>query len=98
MMKKLALVAGLLAVGAVDASAQSINLRFGPQPPPPVWSRGAFPYEARRHDVCQKKAWRLREYERIAASDGRISRSEQRELNSLRFDLDRTCAKARWRG
>ena len=98
MMKKLALVAGLLACGAVDASAQSITLRFGPQPTPPIWVPGAFPYEVRRHDVCQRKAWRLREYERFAAADGRLSWRERRELNALRYDLDRSCGRFRWRG
>ncbi len=96
MMKKLALVAGLLACGAADASAQSLTLRFGPQPPPPRWERNAFPYEARRHDICQRKAWRLREFERFAASDGRLSGRERRELDALRFDLDRSCGRFRW--
>ncbi len=96
-MKKLALVAGLIAVGTAGASAQSINLRFGPQPPPPTWSKGAYPYEVRRHDNCQRKAWRLREYERYASSDGRISGRERRELEALRYELDRSCGKFRWR-
>jgi hypothetical protein len=98
MMKKLALAVGLLACGVADASAQSVTLRFGPQPPPPVWSRDAFPYESRRHDICQRKAWRLREYERYASADGRLSWRERRELASLRSDLDRTCGRVRWRG
>jgi hypothetical protein len=98
MMKKLALVAGLLAVGAVDASAQSVTFRAGPQPPPPRYERNAFPYEARRHDICQRKAWRLNQFERAAAADGRLSRSERREIADLQVDLDRTCGKFRYRG
>jgi hypothetical protein len=95
MMKKLALVAGLLAVGAVEASAQSVTFRVGPQPQVPTWKRDAFPYEARRHDRCQKQAWRLREYQRFAASDGRVTWRERREIASLQNELDRTCARYR---
>jgi hypothetical protein len=95
MMKKLALAVGLLTVGAAAASAQSVQFRVGPPPPQPTWNKGGFPYEARRHDRCQKQAWRLREYERFAASDGRISWRERREIASLRADLDRTCGRYR---
>lgn len=98
MMKKLAIVGALLVAGTAGATAQSITLRFGPQPKPQVWAPGLFPYQARYHDVCMRKAWRLREYERFAAADGRLSWRERRELNSLRYDLDRTCGKFRWKG
>lgn len=98
MMKKIALAAGLLAAGAAGAAAQSVTFRIGPPPPRPVWVPNQFPYAARYHDVCMTKAWRLREYERYAAADGRLSWRERRELNSLRYDLDRTCGKFRWRG
>lgn len=95
MIKNLVLAAGLLAVGAVEASAQSVQFRIGPQPPPPEFRRDAFPYEARRHGDCQRKAYRLREYERYAASDGRLSFRERREIDSLRRDLDRSCGRFR---
>lgn len=98
MIKKLGLAAGLIVVGMVPAVAQSVTLRFGPTPPAPVWRQDAYPYARRHHEVCHRKAWRLREYERYAASDGRISGREQREINSLRYDLDRTCGRWRWRG
>ena len=98
MMKNIALAVGLLAVGAGEASAQSIQFRIGPQPPPPRYERNVFPYEARRHDDCQRKAWRVNQFERFAASDGRLSWRERRELDSLRRDLDRSCGRARWRG
>ena len=98
MIKNIVLAAGLLAVGAAEASAQSIQFRIGPPPPPPRYERNAFPYEARRHDDCQRKAWRVNQFERYAASDGRLSWSERRELDLLRRDLDRSCGRARWRG
>ncbi len=71
---------------------------FAPLPSVTVWNRGAFPYEARYHDSCQRKAWRLNWFERRAGSDGVFTWSERRELASLRRDLDRTCGGWRWRG
>lgn len=98
MIKNLVIAAGLMAVGAAEASAQSIQFRIGPPPPPPQWNRDVFPYEQRRHSDCQRKAWRVNQFERYAASDGRLSWRERRELDSLRYDLDRSCGRARWRG
>jgi hypothetical protein len=93
-MKKLLIAASLLAVGATSAVAQ-----FGPGPGPrPEWRRDAFPYEQRRHSICQEKAWRLHSYERRAAADGRLSWNERRNLSALQNDLDRTCGRFRWRG
>ena len=71
---------------------------FAPLPPAPVWAPGAYPYARPYHGVCHRKAWRLREYERFAASDYRISPREQREIAALRYDLDSTCGRWRWRG
>jgi hypothetical protein len=98
MMKSLVIAAGLLAIGAAEASAQSVQFRIGPPPPPPRFERNAFPYEARRHGECQRKAFRLNEYERYAASDGRVSWRERREIESLRRDLDASCGRFRFRG
>lgn len=98
MIKKLGLTLGLLVVGVTAAAAQSVTFRVGPPPQAPSWSQGAHPYARRNHDVCHRKAWRLREYERHAASDGRIGGRERREIESLRYDLDRTCGRYRWRG
>lgn len=88
-MKAIILAASLLAVGATAASAQ-----FAPRP----WLKSEFPYAERHHRVCQDKAWRLHEYERRAAADGRISPREMRIMRDLRYDLDRTCGRFRWRG
>lgn len=71
---------------------------FAPLPPAPIWSHGAYPYARTYHGVCHRKAWRLREYERFAASDYRISPREHREIAALRYDLDSTCGRWRWRG
>ncbi len=98
MMKKLAIAAGLLVVGAASVSAQSITFRIGPQPTAPRWERNAFPYESRYHSNCQRKAWRLSQFERAAASDGRIGPRERREIITLQADLDRSCGRFRWRG
>ncbi len=98
MKSKLALAAALLVAGVASASAQSLTFRIGPQPSFGVWNPGAYPYARDRHDVCQRKAWRLREFDRHAAADGRISRSERREHDELRADLDRSCGRYRWRG
>lgn len=98
MIKTFGIAAGLLVAGVTSAAAQSITLRLGPPPPAPVWRQDFHPYARRHHDVCHRKAWRLREYERFAASDGRIGRREQREIVALRYDLDRTCGRWRWRG
>ncbi len=69
------------------------------QPPSfPVWRREFYPYEARYHDSCQRKAWRLRWYERRAAADGYLDEDERDELRDLRRDLRRTCGDFRWRG
>ena len=98
MIRKLGLAAGLLIAGVATASAQSITLNFGPPPPRPIWTPGMHPYAQRHHDICHRKAWRLHQFERYAVSDGRVSRREQIEINQLRYDLDRTCGRYRWRG
>lgn len=96
MKKKLGLAAVLLVAGVGAAAAQSITLRLGPQPPAPGWGP-SYPYARHHHDVCQRKAWRLHQYERHAAADGRLSRHERAEIGELRRDLDRTCGRYRWR-
>lgn len=98
MLKKLGLAAGLLVVGVASAAAQVVTLRIGPPPVAPVWVPNVHPYARHHHEVCHRKAWRLHQYERYAASDGRISWRERREINQLRYDLDRTCGRYRWRG
>ena len=88
-MKSLLLAAGLLVVGVTTASAQ-----FAPSP----WSRGAFPYEQRYHTSCQEKAFRLNRFERRSASDGVLTYRERITIRKLRWDLDRTCGRFRYRG
>jgi hypothetical protein len=88
-MKKIILAAALVVVGATSASAQ-----FAPSP----WRQSDHPYAERRHKICQEKAWRLRDFDRRAAADGRLSWRERRIHDSLRADLDRTCGGFRWRG
>lgn len=85
-MKTLIAAAALLAVGATAASAQ-----FSPY-------RGGLPYEARHHEECQHKAQRLHDFQRRAARDGRIDRSEREIIRELERDLDRTCGRYRFRG
>jgi hypothetical protein len=70
---------------------------FAPAPSYPRWSR-SFGYEERYHDSCQRKAWRLRWFERRAAADGYFSSSERDELRDLRRDVRNTCGDYRWRG
>ena len=86
-MKSLIVAAGILLAGATSASAQ-----HGP------WSQGNHPYAQRHLSVCQDKAFRLHNFERRAASDGRISYNERQTIFSLKRDLDRTCGRYRWRG
>jgi hypothetical protein len=86
-MTTLLLAAGLLATGMTAASAQ-----YAP------YSRNAFPYAQKYHSVCQQKSHRLHDFERRAASDGRISRSERATMAGLKRDLARTCGGYRFRG
>lgn len=88
-MKALIIAAGLLAIGATSASAQ-----FAPRP----YLKNEFPYAERHHSVCQEKAFRLHNYERRAASDGRIDRRERETIRALERDLARTCGGYRHRG
>jgi hypothetical protein len=69
---------------------------FAPLPRVQVWTP-SFPYQARYHDTCQRKAWRLRWFERRAAADGYYSPGERAEMSALRRDLRRTCGDWRWR-
>jgi hypothetical protein len=71
---------------------------FVPAPSYQTWNRSSYPYEARYHDSCQQKAWRLRWFERRASEDGVLTWREQNELRGLRRDLRRTCGDHRWRG
>ncbi len=86
-MKSLMVAAGILIVGATGASAQ-----YAP------WNQGNHPYARRHHSVCQDKAIRLHQFERRAASDGRISPNERQTIFALKRDLDRTCGRYRHRG
>jgi hypothetical protein len=72
---------GFAALGATAASAEP-------------WS-AELPYAKRNHSVCQRKAEQLHDFERRAASDGRISPRERRTMNVLQADLDRTCGRFR---
>ena len=86
-MKTLIAAVGLLAVGATTASAQ-----YSP------YAKERFPYEARHHEICQQKARRLHDYERRAASDGRIDHRERETIRALKRDLDATCGRYRYHG
>ena len=106
-MKKAILAVALLAVGATAAAAQygggprPDQRRWSAPPPPPVvvpWTKADHPYAERRHKVCIKKAWELREFDRHAAADGWFSPREKRTHAVLKADLDRTCGGFRWRG
>ncbi len=88
-MKILLAAAGLLAITASSASAQ-----FAVRPYIP----GQYPYEARHHRVCEEKAFRLHQFERRAAFDGRVDRRERRIIEDLERDLRVTCGGHRFRG
>lgn len=94
-MKAVLAAVGLIAVTATSASAQFWG---GPSYAPVPWSRGSHPYAERHHRTCQEKAWRLHGFERRAASDGVITPRERAIMRELRWDLDRTCGRFRWRG
>jgi hypothetical protein len=68
---------------------------FTPMPRIPVWTP-SLPYASRYHDVCHRKAWRLRWFERRAGADGYFSPGERAELAALRRDVARTCGGWRW--
>jgi hypothetical protein len=98
-MKNLLIAAGMLAVSASAASAQFGPPPFrGPAPPPPGYDRSIHPYEGRHHRVCQEKSFRLHQFERRAASDGRLDRRERAIIRDLERDLARTCGGHRHRG
>lgn len=86
-MKALIIAAGLIGLGATSASAQYAG-----------WRKDHHPYAREHHSVCQEKAHRLHRFERRAASDGHISRSERAIMRDLERDLDRTCGRYRYRG
>lgn len=87
-MKAVIIAAGVVVLGATSAFAQ-----YAPRP----WSFGEYPYERRHHRICQEKAWRLHDFERRAAADGRVTKDERRIAEGLRRDLERTCGGFRWR-
>jgi uncharacterized membrane protein YebE (DUF533 family) len=88
-MKFVLATVGLLAITATSASAQ---YGYG------GYQRGFHPYQERHHSLCQRKAMILRNYERRAASDGRIDRRERNEIGELQRDLARTCGGYRHHG
>jgi hypothetical protein len=94
-MKSFIVAAGLLVMGATSAVAQ-----FYPAAPPgpPRYDRGVHRYDERFHDVCHRKSFRLHEFERRSARDGRITRDEARTIRDLERDLRRTCGGLRYRG
>jgi hypothetical protein len=86
--KNILIAAGLLAVSATAASAQ-----FAPRP----YTPGQHSYERRHHRECEDKAIRLHQFERRAASDGRIDRRERAIMADLERDLRITCGGHRYR-
>jgi hypothetical protein len=98
-MKIMLAAIGLLAVTATSASAQFGPGPFrGPPPPAPGYDRGIHPYEGRHHRSCQEKSWRLHQFERRAAADGRLDRRERAIIADLERDLRITCGGHRHRG
>ena len=89
-MKSLLMAAGLIAAGLTSGGFVAATATSALAQP--------YPYATRNHDFCQDKARRLHDFERRAASDGRIDRREQRTIEALRRDLRRTCGGFRWRG
>ncbi len=87
-MKNLIIATGLLAISATAASAQ-----FAPRP----YTPGQHTYERRNHRECEDKAYRLHQFERRAASDGRIDRRERAIIAQLERDLRITCGGHRYR-
>jgi hypothetical protein len=96
-MKLAILAASLLAFGATAVSAQG---RYAPPPLPtaPVWSKDSHSYPQSRHRTCQQKAWNLHNYEKRAASDGRVDRRERDIIRGLERDLNSSCGRHRWNG
>jgi hypothetical protein len=73
----------LIAAAALLAvGATTASAQFAPHRP------GYHPYEAQR----------LHDFERRAARDGRIDRSERQIIRDLERDLDRSCGRYRHRG
>lgn len=86
-MKRVLLIASLLATGATAVAAQGYG----------EWRRDRYPYAERRHDACQGYARRLHDYEKRARADGRITKDEAADMRTLRRDLDRNCGGYRQR-
>ena len=98
-MKSLLAAVGLLAATATSASAQFGPPPFrGPPPSAPGYDRSIHPYEGRHHRECQEKSFRLHQFERRAAADGRLDRRERAIIRDLERDLARTCGGFRHRG
>lgn len=68
------------------------------QPMPSVPFHRSHGYSERRHNLCQKKAWELHQYERHAAADGYLSRRERATIRYLKDELADKCGGFRWRG
>lgn len=81
----------LIAGAAILVSATAASAQFAPWTP-------SHPYAQRHHHSCQEKAFRLHQYERRAARDGRISHSEREVIRALQHDLNRSCGGFRHRG
>lgn len=101
-MKRLLIVAGLMALGAAEANAQywgwgappprgpSVIITPGPGGPPPGWRyRTSF-------DHCESKARQLHEYEWRTTQDGRVTKDERRIIYALRSELASKCGSGRW--
>lgn len=97
-MKALVVAAGMLALGATAANAQYKNEPWVKEYKVEPWQKDRYPYAERHHRTCHFKAWRLWNYEKRAARDGKISFNERVTIRALKRDLDYTCGKWRWRG
>ncbi len=82
-MKSLIVALALTTAGSTGASAQI-------EP----WSRETFPYEERYHTVCQQKAQRLIDLQKL----WRPTVAERAAISNLEYDLDTECKRYRKRG
>ena len=85
-MKTTIVALAVLAAGIAGAAAQTYK-----------YSPGAFPYEERRHPVCQKKAAQLYALEHRPKGSAPLASHDSRLVYLLQKDLNRGCGGYRQR-